>query len=86
VSPSGAINFNLVAKLTSSNLVGAAVNTAMNSAQTAVENKVGGLLGGLMGTKAGTPTKSVADRGIPITITGTTQNPSIRANIGAMLR
>jgi AsmA protein len=86
VSPSGAINFNLVAKLSSSNVMGAAVNTAVNSAQTAVENKVGGLLGGFMGKKQGAATGSVADRGIPITITGTTQNPSIRANVGAMLR
>jgi AsmA protein len=82
VSPSGAINFNLVAKLSSSNAVGAAVN----SAETAVENKVGGLLGGIMGKKPGAATGPAANRGIPISITGTTQNPAIRANVGAMLR
>jgi len=86
VSPSGAINFNLVAKLSSSNVVGAAVNNAVNSAETAVGNQVGGLLGGILGKKQGAPSGSAANRGIPITITGTTQNPSFRANVGAMLR
>ena len=87
VSPSGALNFNLVAKLNANNPVGAAVNTAMNSASNAVGNAVGGLLGGVLGKKQGAAAATgAANRGIPITITGTSQSPSIRANIGAMLR
>jgi AsmA protein len=88
VSPSGALNFNLVAKLNSNNLVGAAVNTAVNSAASEVNNAVGGLVGGIFGKKqqAGKPATAAADRGIPITITGTAEHPSIHANIGAMLK
>ena len=86
VSPSGALNFNLVAKLNSSNVVGAAVNTAASAATNAVGNTVGGLMGGLLGKKAGAAPAATANRGIPIIITGTAQSPSIRANIGAMLR
>jgi AsmA protein len=87
VSASGALNFNLVAKLSSSNVVGTAVNTAVNSASNAVGNAVGGLLGGVLGKKQGAnPAAGAASRGIPIIITGTAQSPSIRANIGAMLR
>lgn len=82
VSPAGAINFNLVAKLSSSNVVGAAVNQATN----AISNQVSGLVGGFFGKKPGAAPATNANRGIPITITGTTQSPSIRANIGAMLR
>jgi AsmA protein len=87
VSPSGALNFNLVAKFNSNSVVGSTVNGAMNSATNAVQNKVGGVLGGLLGNKSGgAAPANTAARGIPITITGTAQSPSIRANIGAMLR
>jgi AsmA protein len=85
VSPSGALNFTLVAKLSSSNVVGAALNTATNAATNAVGNAVGGLMGGLLGKKPAAAA-SPANRGIPIMITGTAQSPSIRANIGAMLK
>ena len=85
VSPSGALNFNLVAKFNSNSLVGSAVNTAVNSATNAVGNAVGGLVGGLLGKKPQVAS-NVANRGIPITITGTAQSPSIRANISAMLK
>ncbi|HVO43944.1 MAG TPA: hypothetical protein VMT34_15040, partial [Aggregatilineales bacterium] len=87
VTPSGALNFNLVATFSSNNLVGAAVNTAMNSATNAVGQEVGGLVGGFLGKKqAAKPATGAANRGIPVTITGTAEHPSIRANIGAMLR
>lgn len=85
VSPAGALNFNLVAKFSSNSLVGSAVNTAVNSATNAVGNAVGGLLGGMLGKKPSTPT-NVANRGIPLIITGTAQSPSIRADIRAMIR
>jgi len=86
VSPAGALNFNLVAKLSSSNIVGSAVNTAVNSATSAVGGAVGGLMGGILGKRQVSSPAQAANRGIPITITGSAQSPSIRANIGAMLR
>ena len=87
VSPTGALNFNLVAKLSSSSLVGSAMNSAINTATNAVGNQVSGVLGGFFGKKPGASTAAnPAERGIPIIITGTTDKPSIRANIGAMLR
>ena len=86
VSAAGSLDFNLVAKLSTSNPMGAAVNSAMNSAGNAVGNAVGGLLGGMFGKKAANPITNAANKGIPITITGTAQSPSIRANIGAMLK
>lgn len=76
VAPSGAINFNLNAKLNSSNPVGALANNALN--------QVGGLVGGFLHPKA--KAAPLANRGVPLTITGTATNPSIRANVGAMLR
>jgi hypothetical protein len=47
-------------------------------------NAVGGLAGGFLH-----PIKkaaALAERGIPLTITGSAENPSIRSNIGALLR
>lgn len=82
VSPSGTLNFKLVAKLNSSNVVGAAVNSATNAAT----NALGNLAGGFFGKKSGGAPAPAASRGIPIAITGTAQSPSIRANIGAMLK
>lgn len=76
VSPTSAINFNLTARLNSSNAVGAAANTAVNA--------VGGLVGSFL--HPGAKPAPTSGRGIPLTITGTATNPSIRANIGAMLR
>ena len=76
VSESGAINFNLTAKLNSSNAVGAVTNQAMNA--------VGGIVGSFLHPNA-KPTPA-SDRGIPLTITGTGKSPSIKANIGAMLK
>jgi len=76
VAPSGALNFNLTAKLNSSNAVGAIANTAANA--------VGGLVGGFLHPK--TKPAPASNRGIPLTITGTASSPSIHANIGAMLK
>lgn len=74
VSPSGALNFQLNAKLSANTGVGALASQA--------SQKVGGLLGGLLQGAVGTAQKS----GIPLTITGTASSPTIRANLGAMLR
>ena len=76
VAPSGAIDFNLNAKLNSSNVVGAAANSAMNA--------VGGLVSGFLHQKP--KPAATSSRGIPLTITGSASNPTIRANIGQMLR
>jgi AsmA protein len=76
VAETGAIDFNLNAKLSSSNAVGAIANNAVNA--------VGGIVGGFLHPKA--KPASASDRGIPLTITGTAASPSIKANIGAMLK
>lgn len=80
VSPSGALDFKMLANLTSSNAVGAVANGAM----TAVGN-VGGLVGGFMHGKA-KPAPTPAKRGIPIAVTGTASAPSIHASLGAILK
>ena len=76
IAESGAINFSLIAKLNSSNPVGAVANQAMNT--------VGGIVGGFLHPNAKTTPDS--GHGIPLTITGTAASPSIKANVGAMLR
>ncbi len=76
VAESGAINFNLMAKLNSSNPVGAVTNQAING--------VGGIVGGLLHPNA--KQAPASNREIPVTITGTAASPSIRANIGAILK
>jgi AsmA protein len=75
VSPAGALDFKLVAKLNSTNAVGAVANQAANAM---------GIVGGLFKSKG----KSVkpSNNGIPISVTGTTSNPTIRANVGAMFK
>lgn len=75
VSASGALDFKLVAKLNSSNAVGAVANQAVNAV---------GIVGGLFKSrgKSAKPSNS----GIPISVTGTTSNPTIRANVGAMFK
>jgi AsmA protein len=86
VSPSGALNFNLVATFSPTFGSNHKIGTAVTSATAAVGTAVGGLEG-LLGKKhAAKPATGGANHGIPITITGTAQNPSIRANIGAMLK
>jgi AsmA protein len=70
VSSSDALNFQLVAKFNSATAVGAVANSAIN------------MIGGLLGNRSG----NAANNGIPLTITGTTTNPSIKANVGAFLK
>lgn len=69
-APSGALNFQMRAKITSSNVAGSVANQALNA------------LGGFLGSRFQQNTSS----GIPLSITGTAQNPVIRANVGAMFR
>lgn len=76
VEPTGTINFNLTATLNSSNAIGAVANTAVNA--------VSGIVGGFLHPKA--KPAAAANRGIPLTISGTAASPSIRANLGQMLR
>lgn len=70
ISPSEELNFQLVAKLNNSSLVGSAMNTGVNT----------------VASVFGDRSNSAANKGIPLTITGTASNPSIRANVGAMVK
>jgi AsmA protein len=70
ISPSEELNFQLVAKFNSSSLVGSAANTGVNAVAT------------LFGDRSNT----AANKGIPLTVTGTASSPSIRANVGAMVK
>jgi AsmA protein len=76
VDPSGSLDFHLTAALNSSNAIGAVANTAANA--------VGGLVGSFLHPKQ--KAAPAANRGIPLTITGSASSPSIHANIGAMLK
>lgn len=76
VTPTGAIDFKLVATLSSNNVVGAAANQAIN--------QVSSFVGGFLHPKS-KPTAN-SNRGIPITITGTPSNPVIRANVVGMFK
>jgi AsmA protein len=71
ISPSNALNFNLVAKLKDSSALGLGTFTGGDS-----------MAMRLLGSGA----KSVSNNGIPLTITGTTSDPHIRANLGALLK
>jgi len=70
VTESGALNFQLSAKLSGSGAAGAAIES------------VGQALGGLAGNLA----RSAANASVPVTITGTTSSPVIRANVAAMAK
>lgn len=70
VSANGALDFQLVAKLNSSTGLVGAANTAMKS--------MGGVVGNFL--------HNTASNGIPLTVSGTTSDPHIRANLGAMLK
>jgi AsmA protein len=70
VSPAGALDFNLVAKFNSSSAVGTIANGGLNA------------IGGMLGNRS----NSAASNGIPLTITGTTSNPSIRADVKSMVK
>jgi len=70
VAASGALNFQLAAKLSGTGAAGAAVDAATAA--------LGGVAGSLLHT--------AANASVPITITGTTSNPVIRADVGKMAR
>lgn len=70
VSPAGALNFQLVAKFSNASTVGSLANTGLNA------------LGGLLGNKS----NNAADKGIPLIISGTTTNPSFRADVKAIVK
>lgn len=74
VTPAGALNFNLLAKLSATSGIGGMVSQAANS------------VGGFLGQALQFTSHAATNNGIPITITGTTTNPSIHANLAAMLR
>lgn len=70
ISPSEALNFQLVAKFNNASAVGSAANAGLNA------------VASLLGNRSNT----AANSGIPLTVTGTASSPSIRANIGAMVK
>jgi Uncharacterized protein involved in outer membrane biogenesis len=70
VSPSGALDFQLVAKFSNASAVGSIANQGLNA------------LGGLLGNKTG----NAADKGIPLTIGGTTSNPSFKADMKTFVK
>lgn len=79
VAPSGALNFNVVATLTGSN-----ATTALGNLVNQGVNQVRGLIGGFL--HPGQTTQPRANKGIPLTITGTASSPKIRANLTALLK
>lgn len=76
VAPSGALDFKLNATLSSANAASAAANKAINTAASYVS-------GFLHRNQA---PAAPANRSIPVTVTGTTQKPTIHANVIAMLK
>jgi AsmA protein len=82
VSPSGALDFNLVATLSSNNVVGAIANQAVNTAVSQAK----GILGSFLHPNSKPAAATSANRGIPLTITGTTTSPVIRANMKALFK
>jgi AsmA protein len=70
VLASGALDFKMVAKLNTSGGVGKTLDSAVAS--------LGGMAGKVLHT--------AASDGVPLTITGTTSDPVIRADVGAMLK
>lgn len=69
VAASGALNFQLLAKLS---------NTGIGGAASAVMSSIGGTLGSLL--------NSTVSNGIPLSVTGTSSDPHISANLGAMFK
>jgi AsmA protein len=69
VSPSGAVDFQLVAKFNNASAIGSFANQGINA------------LSGLLGNKS----NDAAEKGVPLTITGTTSNPAIRADLKTLI-
>lgn len=78
VSASGALDFRLVAQFSTTSAVGAIAGKAVNV--------ISGMIGSFLRPKNSTTTTTTSPRGIPITVTGTATNPSIRANFAALLK
>ncbi|MFP5229252.1 MAG: AsmA family protein [Acidobacteriota bacterium] len=70
VAQSGALNFQLTAKLSGTGAAGAAIDTAAAA--------LGGVAGNLLQT--------AANASVPLTVTGTTSNPVIRADVRALMK
>lgn len=70
VTAAGGLDFHLTAKLNANSTVGGVANAATGA--------IGGFAGGLL--------HSGASNGVPLTITGTTSSPVIRADIGSMVK
>ena len=70
VSPSNQLDFNLVATLNA--------NTGVGQIASQAASAIGGFFGGLL--------HQTVSKGVPLTITGSASNPSIHANLGALLR
>lgn len=70
VTEAGALNFQLTAQLSGTGAAGAMVDTAAGA--------LGGISGGLLHT--------AANAAVPMTITGTSSNPVIRADVGKMVK
>lgn len=70
VSPAGALAFNLVARFNNSSAVGVITNGGINA------------IGGMLGNRS----NSAASNSIPLIITGTTSNPSLRADVKSMVK
>ena len=89
VSPSGALDFKLVAKFSPASGVGAVAGKAMGAVTGAVGG-VGGMVGGFLHSKAkpapSASSTSANSGGIPLTITGTASSPSIHANLLGMFK
>ena len=76
VSPGGGLDFKMAAKFNPDTGAGAVATQATNA--------IGNLLGGFAPLKS--RVTAIANNGIPLTITGTAANPTIRANLKAMLK
>jgi AsmA protein len=70
VSPSNTLDFQLVARFNNASAVGSLANQGLNA------------LGGLLGNQS----NNAAEKGVPLIITGTTSNPSIRADLNAIVK
>lgn len=70
ISPTGVLDFNMVATLSGQSAIGSIANGALSA------------IAGIFNNDK----KAAADHGIPLTITGTTTSPSITANMGALMK
>lgn len=75
VAASGALNFQMVAKIGSS-----------SSASSSTGSTTATSTGSSWLTAAGSVLRTSSSGGIPLSITGTTTNPSIRLNVGTMIK